>query len=361
MATLTTSAEISFDPGLLDLSQILSGSWYTTKPTMYRATQGNGYYDEFRGNGFSYNGDGTPTGGAVTSYAHSDYNGKRLYVIEGMNVPIASFLKAAGTFSSADDQRVFADVFRGNDVLRGGEKWDVLAGYAGNDTLVGNGGPDKLYGGGGNDLLRGGTGKDELYGDEGDDLLFGGADTDKLNGGAGTDTAHYGEASAAVHASLLALALNKGDAKGDTYVSVENLTGSRFADTLVGNTGRNALDGGLGQDILNGGAGADSFVFSTKLGASNVDTIQSFSAKDDTFWLDRDIFTAAGKIGGLASGAFHTSATGLAHDTTDRILYNAKTGDLFYDADGSGKTAAVQFAHVDPALTLTHADFLIVV
>src|SRR5262249_46919930 len=47
-----------------------------------------------------------------------------------------------------------------------------------------------------------------------------------------------------------------GDAAGDTYVSIENLIGSAFADILKGNGGANALSGGAGDDSLTGGAGA---------------------------------------------------------------------------------------------------------
>ena len=35
-----------------------------------------------------------------------------------------------------------------------------------------------------------------------------------------------------------------------------------------------------------------------------------------------------------------------AQDANDRIIYNSNTGELFYDSDGTGGTAAVQFAEV---------------
>ncbi len=41
-----------------------------------------------------------------------------------------------------------------------------------------------------------------------------------------------------------------GDAEGDTLTAVENLTGSAFNDTLIGNAGVNVLIGGADGDLL---------------------------------------------------------------------------------------------------------------
>ena len=45
--------------------------------------------------------------------------------------------------------------------------------------------------------------------------------------------------------------------EGDTFTSIENLSGSAFDDTLTGDTADNVLEGGDGADTLDGGAGAD--------------------------------------------------------------------------------------------------------
>jgi Ca2+-binding RTX toxin-like protein len=49
-----------------------------------------------------------------------------------------------------------------------------------------------------------------------------------------------------------------------------------------------------------------------------------------------------------------------SHDATDRILYNKTTGALYYDADGTGATAAVQIAQLTAGATLTTADLFII-
>ncbi|MBA3669160.1 MAG: hypothetical protein H0W71_03730 [Sphingomonas sp.] len=110
-----------------------------------------------------------------------------------------------------------------------------------------------------------------------------------------------------------------------------------------------------GDDSLSGGAGADFFYFDSALSASdNVDHIIDFSIVNDTIMLDDHTFTAAG-IGTLATTAFYTGTA--AHDANDRIIYDSVTGNICYNADGSGAGAQVLFAHVTAGLAMTYADF----
>jgi hypothetical protein len=125
--------------------------------------------------------------------------------------------------------------------------------------------------------------------------------------------------------------------------------------------GNDVLDGGTANDTLIGGAGSDTFVFSTAL-AANRDTVQDFAPGVDKLRLDDDIFTAL-TPGVLSADAF-ASGRGLvaAQDATDRIIYNTTTGGLYYDADGAGGTAALQFAVLSgtPHPGLSATDILIV-
>lgn len=128
------------------------------------------------------------------------------------------------------------------------------------------------------------------------------------------------------------------------------------ANSISGGLDDDALYGGLGADVLSGGAGADGFYFDTVTGPGNIDTISDFSVLDDTIFLDDASF------GGLAVGTLSVSAFAVgaaAADPATRVLYNGTMGDLFFDADGSGSGATVQFAALSPGLALTNADIVI--
>jgi RTX calcium-binding nonapeptide repeat (4 copies) len=103
---------------------------------------------------------------------------------------------------------------------------DGVTGYS--DVIIGNAGNDKIYGLGGDDMLKGG----------------GGADV--LNGGDGIDTATYEDSGIGVQVSLQSGTGYGGSAEGDTLIGIENLYGSSYGDSLIGNTGDNKLEGAGG-------------------------------------------------------------------------------------------------------------------
>jgi Ca2+-binding RTX toxin-like protein len=136
-----------------------------------------------------------------------------------------------------------------------------------------------------------------------------------------------------------------------------NLTGNGLAQTLIGNAGMNVIDGGAGPDQLWGKAGADTFAF-TAAPASGVDTILDFNARADMIRLDDDIFTALA-VGTLSKSAFYAGTA--AHDSDDRIIFDPATLKLYYDPDGTGAQAGVEFADLNGSnLKLTYADFIVV-
>ena len=201
-------------------------------------------------------------------------------------------------------------------------------GNAGANTLNGaaNTGANVLTGLGGNDIYTVGAG-----------------DTIVEVSGGGTDT---------VSSSLISLNLA-------SYANVERATLSgSLALNLTGNAGANVLSGNAASNVLTGLGGADVFYFNSALGAGNIDSIADFVAVDDTIWLQDSVMTALGATGVLTAGAFFAGAA--AHDATDRIIYNASTGALFYDSNGNLAGGSQQIATLSAGLTLTNSDFVVV-
>ncbi|MDX2307557.1 MAG: calcium-binding protein [Hyphomicrobium sp.] len=196
-----------------------------------------------------------------------------------------------------DDQ---LDGGNGNDRLDGGAGNDTMIGAAGNDTfivdsigdvifdssgidtigttvsftlsagveraivlgtasrsLTGNGLANTLTGNGGNNVLNGGAGNDTIGGGVGNDTLIGGTGADRLDGSIGVDTVTYGAELSAVSVFLNNSVLASGAATGDTFFNVENVVGTRFGDTISGNSSANLFFGGGGEDLLFGRAGID--------------------------------------------------------------------------------------------------------
>ncbi|QXH96463.1 retention module-containing protein [Pseudomonas ogarae] len=155
----------------------------------------------------------------------------------------------------------------------------TLTGTSGDDVLVAGNGDNLLNAGDGNDILSAGSGNNTLHGGAGDDLLYSGAGNDLLDGGTGNDTASYAHATAGVTVNLgLLAAQNTLGAGTDTLAGIENLMGSNFNDTLIGDGASNRINGGLGHDVLNGGGGDDLLIGglgnNTLTGGSGADTFQ---------------------------------------------------------------------------------------
>jgi Ca2+-binding RTX toxin-like protein len=136
-----------------------------------------------------------------------------------------------------------------------------------------------------------------------------------------------------------------------------NLTGSDTANSISGNAGSNVINGRGGNDVLAGGGGADIFQFTTALGPNNVDKILDFQTGIDKIALDDAIFTGFNP-GSLSASQFAVGAQ--AGDGDDRIIYNPETGALMFDPDGSGVAAPVQFAILQPGLSVTASDFMVI-
>ncbi|WP_172599275.1 peroxidase family protein [Rhizobium leguminosarum] len=242
----------------------------------------------------------------------------------------------------------------GNNILNGGTNADSMTGGTGNDTYIVDNTGDSVYEyvNGGTDIVRTALPTFTLS-DNVENLIYTGNSAFTGTGNAGNNVISGGNA-------------------GDTLNGADGndtLNGGGGADVLNGGIGNDILVGGAGNDTHTGGAGADQFVFNTSLTTAGVDTIADFistaanPAEHDRIVLDNanGIFSQVGNNGNLSAAAFWSSATGTAHDSSDRIIYNTTTGWLTYDSNGNaGGGTQVHFATLEANLTLQAADFLVV-
>lgn len=227
-----------------------------------------------KGTDILYGGSGTDT----VSYA-SDTEGVTVSLFNGF---------AVGSGGDAE-----GDILRNIENLIGGAGNDVLT----SDTSTGRA---NLDGGLGDDtlniikteytppfitftILDGGPGDDILNGRAlSNDILIGGPGADMLNGYGGNDTASYVNDTVGVRVALFLNAGDDGEAEGDTYGQIDNVTGGFGDDYLRGNDSNNVLEGGPGINRLGGRGGNDTFVFNLVPDPINAsDTILDFTAGED--------------------------------------------------------------------------------
>jgi uncharacterized delta-60 repeat protein len=228
---------------------------------------------------------------------------------------------------------------------------NILNGDAGNDTIYANysSGNNTIDGGNGNDTLyiSNSKGKNIVNGGKGDDLVDAGGSIgdNTVNGGSGNDSLNISYSSGNN-------TLNGG--KGDDNLFADGATGSNI---LNGGKGNDTLTGGFGFDTLTGGAGDDIFAFLTTIARSG--NISDFTVGEDSLQI-----TASGFGGGLTAGSLSDLqfTLGSSANTADqRFIYNACSGALSFDQDGSGSGfAQIQIATLSTGLCLTADSFNLV-
>ncbi|HSQ50977.1 MAG TPA: calcium-binding protein, partial [Nitrospiraceae bacterium] len=319
-------------------------------------------------------------GGTIT-YAlidDDDYGALPNLEIEGASFAL-SLSYFDDVFNVGNVAQLVSDLLSGNDQLTGSSGNDMIMGFAGNDTMIGGGGDNLFNGGSGidtvsyagasaglfagledayantgaalgdsyilvenligsafNDFFYGTDDNNRFTGGAGNDQMVGKGGADTFDGGTGTDTAIYDATDPGIRADLLSPGTNTGDAIGDVYISVENLSGSSFDDillgtnnanvirgnhypglsgadqlfgrggndTLLGNDQNDRLIGGTGRDVMTGGAGADVFDFNavSEMGTSATtrDRIIDFAHLTD----DIDLSTIDANGGAAGNTAF---------------------------------------------------------
>ena len=312
---------------------------------------------------------------------------------------------------TADDGILYTtkegDARTGHDIL-----FDIenIVGGAFDDTIIGSDAANKLEGGAGNDTLMGGVGNDTMDGGTGTDtavfsgkyadytitynaethrhtivdnkgsdgtdtvinvenLQFsdghqfqGGSGNETMTGGSGIDTVTYQTANAGVTVDLsqgTATSTPGGDAGigSDTLVSIENVAGSNYGDTLIGSSADNQLTGGKGDDTLDGGAGTDTAVFSGKYadytitydavehtcrivdnkgsdGADTVSNIESFQFADGhQFFGSAEDETVTGGVGTTDTVSYLAAEAGITVDLSHGRATSMPGGDAGIGAD----------------------------
>lgn len=217
------------------------------------------------------------------------------------------------------------------------------------NTITGNSAANRLDGGLGADTMIGGAGNETYVVDHAGDKLV--------------EVASGGKADRAYTSASYTLPLHVENLYARGTGALE-LTGTKLANVISGNAGDNLINGRCGSDLLIGGAGQDTFLFDTKLSKkNNFDEIADFNVKDDALWFDNAVFKKLGQGSesnpGKVSKAFFTIGDE-AKDANDYLIYNKKTGILFYDADGSGAGKAIEVVKLDKKLKLAATDLFVV-
>ena len=279
------------------------------------------------------------------------------------NVVIGTGTATAAVTTGTTPLNVDASAVLNGLSITGNAGVNTLTGTAFNDVIIGGGGVDHLNGGHGSDIYiinaasehtaaeiadTGTTGSDEVRFASvtaNDTLLLFSGDTGIERVVIGTGTA-----SSAVTTGTTALHV---DASG--VLNGLTIIGNDGANILKGTAFNDVLIGGNGNDTLTGGLGADTFAFTTQPNAStNHDTITDFQPGVDVLQFSKGSYTSiSSAIGGLLNANEFWSGSGVTsgHTVDDRFVYDTATGNLYYDADGSGSGAAVLVALIG---TTTH-------
>jgi len=243
--------------------------------------------------------NGYPTSGTITSMWWVSSTGQSVQV-RGLNVSVAALFSAINSNNlAAFTQIIFEDA--GGFVITGASDFDdVLHGFGDNDTFTGLNGNDTFYGEGGNDTLNGGLNDDRLFGGSGNDILLGFPGNDLLDGGDGVDIVTFQNVLFAyqgvgANVSLLIPGAQNTNFGMDTFVGVENVYGTSYADTLRGDNLANQLWGlGRGNDTLFGEGGNDVLIVSLESGVSAGSQTVDGGSGTDTLW-----FSSTGTVTGV--------------------------------------------------------------
>lgn len=146
------------------------------------------------------------------------------------------------------------------DFLTGSVENDFIDGRGGDDWLMGGKGLDTLLGGHGNDILGGGASRDVIKAGPGNDTILLSLGMDRIHGGRGVDTLDASHAKGGIMVNVMYLDLFERRMPADSVTlsdgtfqmiyGVENLIGTRFADTFQTQATGAQLLGAGGDDTV---------------------------------------------------------------------------------------------------------------
>jgi len=196
---------------------------------------------------------------------------------------------------------------------------------------------------------------------DGDDTVHGAAGADIIDGGSGPrDRVVYDLSNDGVSVNLATGQGDLGFARGDTYTNIEDVFGSDYADTLIGDANNNLLSGGKGNDSLVGGAGSNTLV-----GGAGADTLDgtggAFDVADysaSTTGVTVDLGAGTGG-GGDATGDVLRNIEAVVGSAQADYLIAAASGSSLFGGDGNDTldAGATQNSTLDGGLGSNTLDY----
>lgn len=342
----TTNQSIDLTPGSWSLmsstQQANLGGSNFARGNVYNALQYNGDVRSLIENAIGGSGNDTIIGNDADNILTGGFGGDALNggngsdtasyhtapgsVVANLADPSINTGHAAGDTYTSIENLTGSDIAGNGDALVGNNSRNILQGLAGDDQLYGRAGDDVLYGGAGNDLLLGGLG------------------SDWLDGGTGTDTVSYQETGSGVIVDMLNASIQTGEAAGDQLISIENIIGSNFNDTLAGDNSRNFLYGQDGNDLLFGRAGDDVLYGGnggdTLIGGVGSDWLDGGAGLDYASYLDSGTaitvdMTVPAANKGEAAGDQLINIEGVVGTNFNDVLLGDGLNNVFIGADGA--------------------------
>jgi Ca2+-binding RTX toxin-like protein len=214
----------------------------------------NGDSVVYSGSGFSFDGE-EATGGKVTKIQFFNGDGDLLLTISDAAYKLTDIIVSS--------VQANFDLFeKGKDTFTGSSIGDLIM-YGSNK------GDDTIFGLGGNDYIQGSDGRNTIDGGAGD-----------------KDVLTYSNIDYGANPGLKGIKadLDRGEVvnpwgKVDEVSGIEDIRGTKFADTFTGSKGDEFFSGLQGNDTFTGGKGADTFEYT---GGCDKDKITDFGNGDDS-------------------------------------------------------------------------------